>query len=412
MSKKTIIIGIFILFFAFIAVFVWFYLSSTDQAAPTTPTQTSTQDLSPFGSSNTTKPNSSTTTDVGTIIDSTGKPKPILRLLSSEPIASGISFEKSTTTAVRFIERATGHIYETTMDDTEVRRISNTTIPKIYNAIWSADASSLVLQFLKDDNQTIQTFVAKLATNNATSSRISTSVVQGVSLGDNLKGITVSNDRKSVLFLVSDESGVSGITANFDGSLKKKIFGIAAREWQVSWPTTDTFLMNTKPTSYMSGYAYLVNKKTGLFNKIAENVRGLTTSVNKDLSFALIGEGDGATSNLSTLNLKTRSFIPLATKTLPEKCVWSSIDPSSAFCAIPKEIPRGSYPDVWYQGVVSFTDSIWKIDASKGTVSLVFDIEQETGRKLDITNLELTKNESYILFTDKTDLSYWSLKIN
>jgi hypothetical protein len=411
MNKKTIIITILIVFFALVAVFAWLYISLTNSNTDPTPNTpiTNTGPLSPFGTSNTNPRATSSTpaTNIGT----TNRPGQVLRMLSAEPVVSGTSIDKSTTTVVRFIERATGHIYETGLNESEIRRISNTTIPKIYNALWSADASSLVLQFLKEDNNTIQTFVAKLAVNQATSTKISASVIQGVSLGENLKGVVASNDKNNVLFLVSDIDGVSGITSRFDGNLKKKVFGVSAKEWQISWPTADLISMTTKPNARINGFSYLVNKNTGLFNKIAENIPGLTVSINKDASYALIGKGGLSSTNISVLNLKTGAVAEIETKTLPEKCIWSVQNPSTAYCAVPNYIPTVPYPDSWYQGLVSFSDSLWKIDASKGSASLIRNFQEEDKKDLDIVGMEITKNEQYLLFLNKTDLSYWSLKI-
>ena len=105
---------------------------------------------------------------------------PKLRQISTFPVAGGVMFERTSTTSslliqegtgaeqnqkitevvYRFVERATGHIYETTSRDLSQKRITNTTIPKIYKAFFSKDGESLALNYLNSD--AIETFLGKI----------------------------------------------------------------------------------------------------------------------------------------------------------------------------------------------------------------------------------------------------------
>ena len=73
---------------------------------------------------------------------------------------------------------------------------------------------------------------------------------------------------------------------------------------------------------------------------------------------------------------------------------------------MPDNFPQGDYPDDWYQGLISFKDSIWQKNFSTGETNILIN---ETNA--DVINPFLTKDENYLIFTNKTDNTLWSLKL-
>jgi len=115
---------------------------------------------------------------------------------------------------------------------------------------------------------------------------------------------------------------------------------------------------------------------------------------------------------LYLFNIKKGESKLLPFETLPEKCVWSNTNIKVIYCAVPKAFPIGeTYPDSWYQGLVSFTDSIWMINTDTMAASLIFDIEKESGEQMDVIDVQLDKKDNYLFFTNKTDLTFWSLSL-
>ena len=67
------------------------------------------------------------------------------------------------------------------------------------------------------------------------------------------------------------------------------------------------------------------------------------------------------------MKMSDKSYTGETLETLPEKCVWSKADASIFYCAVPENIPADNiYPDVWYQGLMSFSDAIWKVNIKTG----------------------------------------------
>ena len=94
-----------------------------------------------------------------------------------------------------------------------------------------------------------------------------------------------------------------------------------------------------------------------------------------------------------------------------DKCVWSQKNTTDLYCAIPKNLIRGNFPDVWYQGKYAFNDNIIKIDTETFATKNLLEANTETKNDLDITNLQLSPNEDYLMFMNKSDLILWSLDI-
>ena len=98
----------------------------------------------------------------------------------------------------------------------------------------------------------------------------------------------------------------------------------------------------------------------------------------------------------------------LNTYGLPEKCVWSN-DNINVYCAVPNTVVGNQYPDVWYQGLVSFDDYFVKINTRTGNKITIANSANET--PVDGTHLFLDNDEKTLFFINKKDSTLWSLNI-
>jgi len=92
--------------------------------------------------------------------------------------------------------------------------------------------------------------------------------------------------------------------------------------------------------------------------------------------------------------------------TLPEKCVWGN-DNITVYCGVPSDFGQGAYPDIWYQGVVSFSDVIWMLNTETNAVELLATPIELANTEMDIIKPFLSENENYLFFTNKKDMSLW-----
>ncbi|PCI27808.1 hypothetical protein COB55_05045 [Candidatus Wolfebacteria bacterium] len=413
MSKKTlyIILGSIII----IALLVGVYFLTRD-TIPTIEREIPTSDGSqPFGSEINPSDTSGRDDPFEPITDD--GPLPLLRQITNEPVAGATTITTAAGDTVRYIERATGHVFDGNLSDILVKRISNTTIAGIHDAIWTTDGTRVVARFLSDD--TIQTFTGALidadidlASEEFTTTSGNEKELQGSFLPNNITSITSSLDGSKIFYILSSASGAFGVIANPNGSSKKTIFTSPLSEWQVNWDTDNFITLTSNPTNGVSGIAYTLDTRNSKLTRILTDIRGVTSSMSTDGKRILYSESNR--SNELSLKVRLRSdgsILSTGLQTLPEKCVWSELQSEIVYCAAPSILDPGTYPDSWYLGLVSFDDVIWRIDTTNGSTDIISDLERQAGEKIDATNLFFNESESHIFFLNKKDSSLWSLEL-
>lgn len=413
LNKIVIVIGIIIVIA--LGVFGYMYFTQPNPDAGVSGVVSTVRDFFPFGQGSSvietnTQPTNETTTP--TTSTEPGVPS-TLRQIFSSPVAGAQAFTVGSSTVVRFIEKSTGNVFEakTELDTTE--RISNTTIPKIAEASF-IQKGSVLMRYLRDDTDMIETILGSLSTStNATSTDTSNlAELQSTYLTPNIKEVALSAKKDKMFYMIQSDSGTIGTISNVDGTKGVSIFSSPVREWNASWPKADTLALTTKASAKIPGYMYFVNTTTGKTQRVLGGILGLTTLTNPTASTTIYNQNDAdGNTYLSMFNIKTGAPNQITSTTFTEKCVWSKKNAGLLYCAVPTSIAKGDYPDKWYKGLVSFSDSLWKIDTTTGKTDLLVNIKEVSGKDLDIINPSLDDNEDFFIFSNKTDLSLWSFKI-
>lgn len=414
MSKQTAIIFILVVFLGAIGALLYFYFIFNASPVVQTPVQSTTVTYDPFGTRVMNIETPATTTEVTTNDNITPTTSGLDRLLkiSEEPVSgfSLINDSRNNKTNIHYILRANGNIYEAYTNSQEQKRLSITTIPKVYESMWLPDGIRLIIRYLKDNTENVQTFSVKI---NPATTTLNTfeGGVDGNHLPDNIVGLAINPLGDKLFYLTSGLNGVSGYISKPDGLNKKLLFESPLIEWTISWPKEETITMTTKPSSNVPGYLYFLNSKTGAFSRVIGNIAGLNTKISSSTAEILYSDSIRNIPRLYLYNIKKGESKLLPWNTFPEKCLWSNTDSKIVYCAVPKTFPSGDYPDAWYQGLVSFSDDIWMINTDTQASTLVYDIERETNNTMDITDLQLDKNDNHLFFINKTDLTLWSLSL-
>ena len=414
MSKQSAIILILVVFFGALGALIYFYISVGNTTPRTVIIPATTDIYDPFGTKSTDNnfvPNTpDTTTEI--VATSSATSTNLLRQISTDP-ESGYSLVdnlKTKQTDVHYILRFNGNIYETYAQSEESKRLSMTTIQKVYESTWLPDGVRLIIRYLKDGTESIETFSVKINPATTTANTFEGGV-DGNFLPENINTLAVNPIGDKLFYVTSGLNGSSGYISKPDGLNKKLLFESPLNEWLTSWPKEETLTLTTKPSAKIAGYMYFLNSKTGDFSRILGGIFGLTTKTNKTATEVLYSDSVATSPNIYLYNIKGGESKLLTWSTLPEKCLWSNTNAKTIYCAVPKNFPAGDYPDVWYKGLVNFTDDIWMIDTDTMTATLVYDIQKETSNRIDAIDLQLDKNDNYLFFTNKTDLTLWSLKL-
>ncbi len=309
--------------------------------------------------------------------------------------------------AVRYVDRATGNIYQTFADKVQEKKFTTTTIPKIYEAFFGNTGASVVMRYLKENGRTIETFVGTLP-KEVLGGDAEKSEVVGTFLPENITDISISTDTKNLFYLLGSGDGVVGNSFNFSTSKKSQLFSSPFTEWLSSWPNNKIITLTTKPSYLALGYVFGLDLNSKQPTSILGKINGLTTLPSPDGKLILYGDNN---LSLGIYNLGTKATSSIGVKTLPEKCVWNKTS-TTIYCAVPKSASSGQYPDSWYQGEESFDDQIWKVDTATGNASILIDPPSlNGGEEVDGIKLAVDDGENYLFFVNKKDSFLWKLNL-
>ncbi|MBI5400950.1 MAG: hypothetical protein HZB12_02455 [Candidatus Yonathbacteria bacterium] len=349
-------------------------------------------------------------------------PLPRLYELHKLPVAGVGSVKTENATSARYIERGLGHIYETPLATLVESRIVNETRSGIMEALWGNGGKSVVVRFVdeKEGPAIIKTSVLNIGDPSTLFARSATTTpasdftkTEEVFLPDYIPFMATAEDGGDKLFYIESGIGFSaGSLATFKNIGVSAIFSSAFTEWLPQFPNMGLVTLTTKPSAKVAGHLFFIDPKTKSVTKVLGGINGLTTLTSRDGKFVLFSEIKNGVPELSAYDVAKKTTRSLLTQTLPEKCVWSFRDTVSAYCAVPQTVPEAMYPDQWYQGLVTFSDTLWKIDTTTGLTQKIMTPSELGAPSLDMTNLALSSDGAYLLFMSKATGTPWVYRIN
>lgn len=398
MSRKTLIIIISIIFLLVVGGLVgyYFYLTNT-KVDKTEQGVGGTGSLSATGDGFTASSTIQATTTPGVI--------PRLRQITQTPVAGYDFVDTATGTVIWYVDRSNGNVMQTATNTLDTIRITNTTIPKVYEAYIGKGGVNVILRTLNETSDSIQTFIGTVKKKSATSTDNVKDLV-GTFTADTLAFTSLSPSKTSFFGMTNGLGNVYQMTGK-----SSTVFSSPLKRWIPQWINDSTILMTSSPSARTQNLAYLLNINTKAFTKILGPKNGLVASASSDASRVLFSENKGDVLKFGAFDVKTGTETELNKQTIPDKCVWSKKDTSVAYCGFPKSIPNALFPDDWYKGKVFFNDTLGSINIKTLQTDNYSDMEKESGVAIDATNLILSKDESYILFTNKRDLTLWVLQL-
>ncbi len=297
--------------------------------------------------------------------------------------------------SVRYVERMNGHIYKMFLDTKAKEKISNSTIPSIYEAFFNNKADTIIYRYLSEDDM-INSFMATLG------------APKGEFLPQGISGLSVSQDKNKFFYLTENSNGVIGTIGTFGQTKRDIVFNYPFTEWLSMWDNNQRVYLTTKPSYGVNGSVFLLDATNKTISKIFGGVPGLTTLISPNGSVVLYGTSTESGAELGVFNIAKHSTKDLGPG-LPEKCVWGN-DNINIYCAIPNIVPGNQYPDSWYQGLVSFDDYFVKMNTATGDKVTIANSVSET--PIDGTYLFLNDTENLLFFTNKKDSTFWGLNLN
>ncbi|MEY2641191.1 MAG: hypothetical protein RL150_584 [Candidatus Parcubacteria bacterium] len=358
---------------------------------------------------------------------------PRVRQLSQVPVAGAVAFERPTgssetyisdegveesraftITTFRYIERATGHLYEARENSLTQTRLSNTTIPKVSYTKFSPDGTHALVQYVAEDEETVETLIGKVTSKSTTSPDTFQIIADGYSLeGVYLPRNVVSADigATNISYVLENSAGGSTIiAADLKDQAKRILHESPFTQWIVQQVNNTDRIITTKADSRENGFAYLIGANQSL-QKLLGDTPGLTTLTNPGKTWMLYSIARSNDLELYAYNITNGQSKRLGIKTLPEKCTFSQTSADVVFCGATDQPERVAYPETWYQGVSTFADNLWKVNLKDESYEALLINKEEVPQSFDITKITVSPRDEFILFVNKKDLTLWSVDI-
>lgn len=311
--------------------------------------------------------------------------------------SKAINASSSPEVTVSYVERQSGNLYTYRTLSRTVTRTSNRTVPGIQSATWVPNGSLVFVRYLSGSNfSTVNTYGLPAGGSS------------GYFLPQNLADLAVAST--SVLMLSSGVNGSTASLARTDGTGARTVFSTPLTSLRVFFAGKSQYLAVTKASSALPGTAFLVDA-TGRLSRIAGPHNGLSALPSPSGKWILASYTLGGAMQMELVNTATGEILPLPVATLADKCVWAS-DDLVVYCGVPVDPPGGvAYPDDWYQGVIQFSDRIWKIQISGRYAQMVLDLPKETKELVDVVSPAINPSGTVLVFVNKNNGSLWSYSL-
>jgi len=296
-----------------------------------------------------------------------------------------------------YIESGTGHIFSINLESGEERRVTATTIPSSRKGVITQNGLYTLIQ--SGSGAGSQFTVGRIST---TSASLSTHQINDPIID------FATTENNTFIYLSSVSGGLVGKEYNPVDRSTNTLFGIPFNEARVVWGQTATssHYVYPKPNDQLEGYLY--KAENGTLERLPVSGLGLsvigngehvlfTSRTKDDYRSDLYNELTGETAN---------SFVTV----LPDKCV--SMRQGGSFLCASEEITFNYKTfENWYEGSLSYDDDLWEIFAPFGDISFSVDVTRETGRELDIINLQTNPSNTSVYFQNKNDQTLWWYKV-
>ena len=331
---------------------------------------------------------------------------PRLSQVSKTPTA-GLGFTgNSTSTALRFVERSTGYVLEVEPKTGVVARLTNTLIPRVYEAEVARDGR-VIERFLDGNSGAVATILGSIPAASSTAGDTLRALVQ-TRLPDGIRSIAFAPEGKEVFYIAPDTAdGAVGVRAASDGTKPQEIFSSPILGWQANWLQDGRIILVQNASDGVLGHAYELGKG-GSLSPLVSPTPGLTILARTSSSALIFGASSGSSLTLSAQLDKKSSISALPLRTVADKCVWSPSEQFIVFCAVPQRPTPANFLDLWHRGEVHTADAWWRVDMSAGSTELLY---SSGDIMLDVENPAIDDEGDYIAFMNAVDKSLWLLRV-
>ncbi len=327
--------------------------------------------------------------------------------VEAKPTAGQVFTGSGASLRVRYVERASGYVLEANPETGQVTRLTNTLMPKIYEALLSETGH--VFERSLDTAGNISTFVGIIATNSdASTASSSARALTGRELAKNMVGLSAHPVSGALLYVVRSSAGSAVVSAEWNGDKQKTLLESAVVSWRPAILEDGRTLLVQSAADGVPGYGYEL-KKDGTLNPLLGPVPGLVLRMQPGGSGLLWSQSSRGELRLFARTGQDATAVQIPVRTIADKCAWSPGKDFVAYCGVPQGSTGQNFLDNWYRGAAHSSDALWRIDASAGTAELIHTPPSNT--PIDIENIVVDRSGNYITFMNAGDKSLWLFRL-
>lgn len=365
----------------------------------------------PEGRANGDTPADSSRAETGTSSGQSAQRPAQLWQVEQKPTAGHMFIGSGSALRLRYAERANGYVFDAGPETGLRTRLTNTLLPKIYEAFFSENGHVSLRSVDSLDN--ITTFSGTVpSTSDAASSSPSSMTLLGSYLAKNIVNLSTQPVSGALLYTIADTGGGAVVSAEWDGEKPKTLFSSAILNWRPTTTGDGRAFLAQAAADGVPGYAYEL-KKDGTLTRLLGPVPGLVMRVRPkseaDTDALLWSQSTRGDLRLFVRVGQNATAVQIPVRTTADKCAWSTGNDVVAYCGVPQGSAGQNFLDNWYRGAAHSSDALWRIDASAGTAEMIFTPPSNT--PLDIENVVIDKTGEYIAFTNAVDKSLWLYRL-
>lgn len=302
--------------------------------------------------------------------------------------------------AIIFLSKNQPGIYSQSLSSRTATKIGDLDSSRVNNAIWASDPRGLRLfaEYFDNADQSLKLLsgLVTFSSGAATEAEFTESAPPAT-IGS-FRNLTISPNQKQIFYFEKTTTETRGVITDPEFKVKTIVFSSPFHSWRATWPQNETVVLNTKASGGAPGAIYLLDLKKRQTTKLLGDRKGLVGVISPGLTVLAYSETLNNLPRLTFWDIKGVKNTGPTINTLAEKCVWQNEE--TIFCAVPKTLPQGEYPDVWYMGEINTNDDLWKINILAGETRKIR-ISGGLDEVFDAENLFLSKDSNTLFLTNR-----------
>ena len=299
----------------------------------------------------------------------------------------------SSSIIVYFVEAGTGHVFSLDVDSGAENRLSNITVPTANEAVINATGNyALILSGGQSAGREL-TLVTLPGVNRELTS---------LGFNERVEQAMLTSDDK-VLYTTGGQNNLIGREYDIDTNKTRTIFTLPFKEATVRFgkKASDPIYIYPKTAATLESAVYEVN--SGVLKRLPLSGYGLTALANQTtVLFTALLQGTYQSWLFDTV---TKQGVPLTFSLIADKCAFVG-DSATLYCGRYYDTNINT-PISWYQGTLTTSDELVKINAIDGTAVTLINLRDTSGRDIDVSRLTGSNDAVRLYFNNRVDGTLW-----